>query len=138
MAEPLEVLNESTCWQLLRTTVVGRLAIHDDEGGIDIYPVNYVVDHGSVVFRTAAGTKLAEVDRLPQVAFEADNSDLADGVAWSVLLKGTAEMIEGHSELLASFELDVHPWHLSSKPYFVRVVPVSTTGRRFTIEGRRT
>ena len=37
---------------------VGRLAVSIKEQP-DIFPINFVVDHGTVVFRTAEGTKLA-------------------------------------------------------------------------------
>jgi nitroimidazol reductase NimA-like FMN-containing flavoprotein (pyridoxamine 5'-phosphate oxidase superfamily) len=46
------------CWELLRQSPVGRLAVVV-AGDPDIFPINYVVDHGSIVIRTAAGTKLA-------------------------------------------------------------------------------
>jgi uncharacterized protein len=39
--------------------------------GPQIFHINYVVDHGTVVFRTAAGTKLAGAAQR-DVAFEAD------------------------------------------------------------------
>ena len=52
-----EVLGEPACWELLEGASVGRLAV-DVAGQPDIFPVNFVVDRGSIVFRTAAGTKL--------------------------------------------------------------------------------
>jgi hypothetical protein len=53
----------------------------------EIFPVNYVVAHGTVVFRTAAGLKhvSARLNRL--VTLEADGVDLEKGVAWSVVVK---------------------------------------------------
>lgn len=51
-------LSDAHSWALLRQAVVGRLAVIVD-GAPDNFPVNHQVDHGSVVFRTAAGTKLA-------------------------------------------------------------------------------
>jgi uncharacterized protein len=58
------------CWTLLRSTPVGRLATVV-MGQPDIHPVNHLVDHGTVLFRTAEGTKLrAAVGH--EVAFEAD------------------------------------------------------------------
>ena len=53
-----EILETNTCWELLRANEVGRLAVSITDHP-DIFPVNYVVDRGSVVFRTAEGTKLA-------------------------------------------------------------------------------
>ena len=54
----MTILEENTCWELLRDAEVGRLAVSIGERP-DIFPVNFVVDHGSIVFRTAEGTKLA-------------------------------------------------------------------------------
>lgn len=66
-------LTVSACWELLRQAVVGRLAVVVD-GGPEIFPVNYLVDHGSIIFRTAEGTKLANAIDGP-VAFEVDDYD---------------------------------------------------------------
>jgi len=132
--EPMEVLGESDCWALLRGTSIGRIAYPTSDGGVAIFPVNHLVDQGSIVFRTAAGTKLAGSTSATEVVFEADDSDSKRGVAWSVILRGHAEMITVAADLFESFDLNVRPWHASRKPYFVRVVPMSTTGRRFNID----
>ena len=52
------ILESDESWSLLRSAEVGRLAVSNLDHP-DIFPVNYVVDHGTVVFRTAEGTKLA-------------------------------------------------------------------------------
>ena len=52
------ILEPPECWTLLRHTEVGRLAVTMGTSP-DIFPVNFAVDRGSVVFRTAEGTKLA-------------------------------------------------------------------------------
>ena len=75
-------------WTILRTATVGRLAVVGGDGP-EIFPVNFVVDHGSVVFRTAAGSKLA-MARGHRVAFEADGYTETTREAWSVVLKGMA------------------------------------------------
>jgi uncharacterized protein len=83
--EPTVILGGSESWGLLRETVVGHLAgIVGDQP--EIFPVNYLVDHGSFVFRTAEGTKLANAIGRPG-AFEVDGYDAASGEAWSVVVK---------------------------------------------------
>ncbi|MEZ5248043.1 MAG: pyridoxamine 5'-phosphate oxidase family protein [Ilumatobacteraceae bacterium] len=52
------VLGTDECWQLFRSAEVGRLAVSISNHP-DIFPLNYVVDGESIVFRTAPGTKLA-------------------------------------------------------------------------------
>lgn len=54
----MDILTDDECWELLRTATVGRLAV-DVGGRPDIYPINFVIDDGTIVFRTGAGTKLA-------------------------------------------------------------------------------
>lgn len=139
--EPLEQLSESECWSLLRTVDVGRLATPTASGGVDVFPVNHVVDQGSVVFRTAVGNKLTHALDATEVAFEADNAALTFDLhaergddPWSVVMHGTAELITRPTELFDSFELTVRPWHDSDKPYFVRLVPTTVSGRRFRLE----
>jgi len=103
-------------------------------GHPDIFPINYVVDHGSIVIRTAAGTKLAG-SKGRQVAFEADGYDRSDGTAWSVVLKGRAEPILQASETIAAMSLPLLPWQEGNKPWFLRIVPASVTGRRLHVRG---
>jgi hypothetical protein len=103
-------LSASESWGLLREQLVGRLAVVSNDAHPDIFPVNYIVDHGSIVFRTAAGTKLAAaVDR--PVAFEVDGYDPATGEAWSVVVKGTAREVKNLDEVIDALDLPLFPWH---------------------------
>lgn len=54
----VENLDSGQCLDLLRQVSVGRLAVWVDDHP-DIFPLNYTVDHGTLVFRTGEGTKLA-------------------------------------------------------------------------------
>ena len=44
---PFEVIPESECWMLLRSLDVGRLAMSTDDCSVEIFPINFVVDHGT-------------------------------------------------------------------------------------------
>jgi nitroimidazol reductase NimA-like FMN-containing flavoprotein (pyridoxamine 5'-phosphate oxidase superfamily) len=101
----------------------------------DIFPVNHVVDHGTVVFRTAEGTKLAAAVLGTAVAYEVDGYDPARGTAWSVVVKGRAVEIQRLYELLEATDLPLFPWHAAPKGRFVRIEPESVTGRRFRVIG---
>lgn len=128
------ILPASQCWALLRQSVVGRLAVVDDEGQPDIFPVNHVVDHAAVAFRTADGTKLARaINR--KVAFEVDGYDTETRSAWSVVLKGAAREIWAVDDAIKALELPLTPWQQSAKPRLVRLEPTSVTGRRFVVAG---
>jgi len=126
-------LDEHQCWELLRSQEVGRLAVAIANRP-DIFPINYVVDHASVVFRTAEGTKLASAVLGESVAFEIDGE--ADGEAWSVVVKGPALEIERMYELFDALELPLYPWHAAPKHRFVRILPEHVTGRRFLVADR--
>ena len=126
-----EVLDIDECWQLLGTVEVGRLAVAIMNVP-DIFPINFVVDQHTVVFRTAEGTKLAAAVLGMGVAFEVDGYDATSGRAWSVVVRGHAMEIEEMYELFDARELLLFPWHSGSKHSFVRVVAQEITGRRFT------
>jgi hypothetical protein len=128
----MTVLDTKTCLELLRAESVGRLAvaIHDHP---DIFPVNFVVDRGTVVFRTAEGTKLAAAVLGRGVAFEIDGLDDAERQAWSVVIKGRAVEVERLQELFDVQGLPLFPWHAAPKHRFVRIEPVEISGRRFDV-----
>ena len=131
----IEVLDARECWALLASAKVGRLAMIVD-GRAEIFPVNHVVDHGSVVFRTAPGTKLAGIRGETPVTFEADALDVDAAVAWSVILKGVALRVSGRNQVLEAAALPIFPWHGTPKAWFVRIRTGKISGRRFTVAER--
>ncbi len=118
------------CWVLLRGEAYGRLAVISEDGP-DIFPINVQVDHGTLVFRTAAGSKLAALHDDPRVAFEVDGYDRDTRTAWSVVIRGTAKLVSDQYEAVEVVELGVTPWQHGPKPEFVRIEPVTVSGRRF-------
>ncbi|MDR6793186.1 pyridoxamine 5'-phosphate oxidase family protein [Pseudarthrobacter oxydans] len=131
-ASTVDVLGTNDCWDLLRGVSVGHLAVLVD-GHPEIFPVNYKVDHGSVVFRTGEGTKLHAAAQPTAVALEADGTDQDKRTAWSVLVKGHAEVLEPSPELMAGAGLTLFPWQAGPKDHFVRIIPTAVSGRRFTV-----
>lgn len=128
-----ETLTMSQAWALVRASVVGRLAVVVDDHP-DIFPINHVVDHGSVVFRTAEGSKLHGALGRP-VAFEADGYDLETASAWSVVIKGRAREIRELEEATDALTLPLFPWHPTPKPRYLRIDPDTITGIRFPVVG---
>ena len=131
-ADEIEVLNPEQCWSLLRGVSVGRLAVWVQDHP-DIFPINYKVDHGTLVFRTGEGTKLHAALEGGPVALEADGVNQDTGVAWSVVVKGDAVGVKLTQEVLDTVGLLLFPWQAGRKDAFVRIVPTSITGRRFTV-----
>lgn len=126
----VEELSVSQCWALLRDVPIGRIALRGADD-IEVFPINYLIDQGTIVFRTAHGTKLTLIGSGAPCTFEADEIDVAEHLVWSVVLKGSARPLTGHEEITASFDLEVPTWQAGPKPTYVRLTPFAISGRRF-------
>lgn len=122
------VLDEAGCWEHLQKRQVGRLVTRVGDA-VDIVPINYVVEGQSIVFRTAAGSKLAAFAVNDSVVFETDEFD--DERGWSVVLHGNAHALEREDEIAAAERLPLKPFVATLKPTFVRVAATSLTGRAY-------
>lgn len=122
-----DILSAGECWALLATHALGRLVTHA-EGRPEIFPVNYVVQHKTVLFRTDEGTKLVSAAMNNQVLFEADEHNVAEG--WSVVIRGVARTLRG-GELEDAERAQLLPWTSGAKTHYVRIVPTHISGRRF-------
>jgi uncharacterized protein len=127
-----EILDEPTCWEYLRGSSVGRLAV-DVGGQPDIFPVNYLVHEGALYFRSGAGTKLAAAVLMGHVALEIDGFEPHGRTAWSVVVKGRAVQVEKMEEVFDAEDLPLYPWVATPKPNIVRIDPSHVTGRRFHV-----
>ncbi|WP_168197159.1 pyridoxamine 5'-phosphate oxidase family protein [Agromyces laixinhei] len=125
---PSRLLTEDECWQRLTDAPYGRVAA-SAAGEVDIFPVNHAVDHGTIVFRTSAGTKLLELTIHHGVAFEIDG--YSDTDAFSVVVKGTAEEFDRQSEVAEAERLGITPWAPEQKDRWVRIRPTHVGGRTF-------
>ncbi|MGB9307741.1 MAG: pyridoxamine 5'-phosphate oxidase family protein [Mycobacterium sp.] len=122
------VLPESECWALLAGVTLGRLVTSVD-GRPEIFPINYVVQGRSVLFRTAEGTKLVSAAMNNHVVFEADDHNVAEG--WSVVVRGHARSLHTDEEIEDAERAQVLSWTSYEKSHYIRVIPESVTGRRF-------
>lgn len=117
------------CWAMLRTHELGRLAFRlVDE--IHLTPVNYAVDHGSLLIRTAEGNKLLSVALGSEVAFEIDEHDQQS--ARSVVVRGRPRLL-GEAEAHRAENVPLHPWTDTPKYNVVEIVPQVVTGRAFRL-----
>jgi hypothetical protein len=119
-------------WAMLREAPVGRLAVVF-EGNPEIFPLTHLIDQDCIVFRTDSGSKLAGAAGC-RVAFEVDGYDRSTSTAWSVVVKGEAELVESMNDLLKVIELPLVPWHPAPKPHFLRIKPDVMTGLRFDVQ----
>jgi len=127
-ADPVVALTDEQCWERLRQQELGRLVTHVGDV-MDIFPVNYVVDGQSVVFRTAEGSKLFEITISSDVLFEVD--DHTETEAWSVVVRGRASALDTVAEVERADGLDLKPWIPTLKYVYVRIEPDSLSGRAF-------
>ncbi|MGA8331569.1 MAG: pyridoxamine 5'-phosphate oxidase family protein [Mycobacterium sp.] len=126
--QPVDIMSASESWDLLASAALGRLVTSVD-GQPEIFPVNFVVQRRTVLFRTAEGTKLVSAAINNSVLFEADDHNAAEG--WSVIVRGIARMLRSSEELEEAERAQLLPWTATLKQHYVRIKPVSVSGRRF-------
>ena len=138
VAEPrpgqIQELTRSQCFELLASEHLGRVAV-DDEGGPVVFPVNFVLDQHTVVFRTEAGTKLHAASGGSRVCFEADGTDAVARTAWSVIVRGEITEVTDEAELARLRELPLRVWGPGARNHYVRILPARLTGRRIAATG---
>jgi nitroimidazol reductase NimA-like FMN-containing flavoprotein (pyridoxamine 5'-phosphate oxidase superfamily) len=135
-AEPVvELLDEAECQRLIAAGGVGRIG-YTGRFGPTILPVNYVLHEGTILFRTGQHSPLDEDLRTgiehaeSKVAFEIDELRAATREGWSVLVQGSAHLVDSEAERASIVGLGVEPWAGGEKELFVRVIPSRITGRR--------
>jgi nitroimidazol reductase NimA-like FMN-containing flavoprotein (pyridoxamine 5'-phosphate oxidase superfamily) len=135
MEPVLEQLDENECLRLISPGGVGRIAF-TGRYGLSVFPVNYRVDQGSIVFRTAGDSPLGEdlrtgiQDAEYKVAFEIDHVDPEVREGWSVLIHGPAHHMDAYRERTLAKDLGVDPWPGGTRNDNVRIIPTRITGRR--------
>ncbi|MGZ6859671.1 MAG: pyridoxamine 5'-phosphate oxidase family protein [Blastococcus sp.] len=126
----LAVLPFDECIRLIGATPVGRVAFAM-AGEIEIMPVNHTLDATTIVFRTAAGSKLTAATQASVVAFEVDGWDAVIEDGWSVVVHGRAEQVTDSDQLRRLDALSLRPWaDAAERPQWVRILPDAVTGRR--------
>ena len=100
----------------------------------NIYPVNFVAANQRLLFRTSPGTKLAELTVNRQVALETDGFEADE--AWSVVVKGTARVLDKQSDIDAADGLSLRSVIPTLKYVCVEITPHEVTGRRFKVGPR--
>lgn len=125
---PILNLDDEQSWKLIEGTKHGRLVV-TVAGEPDIFPVNYVLSGRTLFIRTAPGNKLAELTINPRVLFETDG--ILSDEAWSVVLRGTARVLEQSAEIAAAEALGLKSWVPTLKDFYVEIEPTSLSGRHF-------
>ncbi|MEW1700410.1 pyridoxamine 5'-phosphate oxidase family protein [Streptomyces sp. NPDC091278] len=132
----LEELDESECWSLLGDHGVGRIAV-GGTGGLHVFPVNYQVLEGRLVFATTATSVLGRAAASgAEIAFEEDSLDEAFRQGWSVLLVGPAHTVSDPAEARTlRGDGRSRPWAGDGRDTVVTLTPRQVTGRRILVPG---
>lgn len=125
-------LTKQECFELLAGQHLGRVVLVDDHGPLAL-PVNFVLDHYTVLFRTDEGAKLEVASRGGRIGFEVDGVDEATRTGWSVLVRGEATEVTDPTELARVRQLPLYPWAPGAKTRYVRILPTVLTGRRIAL-----
>jgi uncharacterized protein len=111
---------------------VGRLAL--SLGGEPlVFPLNYVLDGDTVVFRTQVGTKLSGITR-SLATFEVDHIG-PDGRGWAVTFEGLAQEVldADPADLRARVDgLSLETWPGGDRPHVVRITAFAVRGTAWT------
>ncbi|MBB3601320.1 hypothetical protein FHT40_000953 [Mycolicibacterium sp. BK556] len=126
--DPITVLSDSECWDLLKSVALGRL-VTNVAAEPEIFPVNFVTQDHTILFRTAEGTKLFGTVMNDKVLFEVDDHNVAEG--WSVVIRGTARVLTASDDIHEAERAQLLPWIATEKLRFVRITPHELSGRRF-------
>ena len=131
----LERLDEAESLRLISPGGIGRLA-YTGRYGLTVFPVNYKLHNGSIMFRTSENSPTDEDLRTGiahaeyEVAFEIDDIDPVSQVGWSVLIQGSAHHMASEAERAEVRESGVEPWARGLREHGIRITPKTVTGRR--------
>jgi uncharacterized protein len=125
------VMDEAECLRLLADCHVGRVAV--SIGAVPaVFPVNFGLLEGNIVFRTGSGTKLDAAMRNSVVAFEVDEVDALYHEGWSVLVVGMADELHDERLLGRALDLPLAAWAPGARDHVVCLRPEFVSGRRIT------
>jgi nitroimidazol reductase NimA-like FMN-containing flavoprotein (pyridoxamine 5'-phosphate oxidase superfamily) len=127
--EGLEILDESEAMRLLANSEVGRVGV--TMGALPaIFPVNYRLLDGAVVFWSSAGSKLSAAATGAVVAFEVDDYNVADRSGRSVLVVGPSEVVDDPDVAFKALAAGLAPFVDGARSTIIRIEPTLVSGRR--------
>jgi nitroimidazol reductase NimA-like FMN-containing flavoprotein (pyridoxamine 5'-phosphate oxidase superfamily) len=124
---PAHELSRDECIAKLSSHSYGRIAV-THRGLPQILPINYAFDGRVVVIRTGEGGLLEHCCRDAVVAFEIDDYDSHAGLGWSVLVIGTAAILDARDSLRA-IEIRLESVGAKDGKVFIRLTPGAISGR---------
>jgi nitroimidazol reductase NimA-like FMN-containing flavoprotein (pyridoxamine 5'-phosphate oxidase superfamily) len=124
-----EILDRAQCFSLLSRATLGRVAV--TIGALPaIFPVNFCMVAGQVVFRSGEGTKLTAALSGTIVAFETDWECEASGEVWSVQIVGASRVVKPTEGPVVAELAALRSWAPVPRRYLVKITPEKISGRR--------
>ena len=128
-----EILDQAECLSLLAKATLGRVAV--TIGALPaIFPVNFCMVAGQVVFCSGEGTKLTAALSGTIVAFETDWA--TRGEVWSVQLVGASRVVEPATDRAAAELAALRSLAPVPRRYLVKITPERISGRRLPVRSR--
>nr|WP_237555197.1 pyridoxamine 5'-phosphate oxidase family protein [Streptomyces sp. SID4948] len=121
-------MTATECWDKLGAQGVGRVAVAVEPAPA-VLPVNYAVDDGAILYRTAPHG-VAGPESGTEVSFQVDRIDDRMSSGWTVLITGEVERIDDPETVeRLTARHTTRPWAGGDRPLWIRIRPDSVTGR---------
>lgn len=126
----LRELGFDDCVRMLRTGVVGRVALMTPNGP-HIVPLNYTTGDDAVIVATSPYSALGTYGPGALVAFEVDHVGIEEPMGWSVVVRGRAAVLDGRAAVRWGERAPLpRPWADGSRNLFLRIPWTEMSGRR--------
>ena len=124
-------LTEDECWQLLRSTSLGRV-VFTHHAMPAIRPVNHFVDGQAIIIRSHLGAAIvsrAGTGDGTVVCYEADDLDATRHTGWSVIVTGLARLVR-EPAAIERYERALEPWIAGQMDHVISIEPRFISGIR--------
>lgn len=121
-------MSAAQCRERIAHGGVGRI-VWCAHGRPQIYPVNYAVVDGDIVFRTAPYTGLGMQVASQPVVFEVDEIDHDAQRGWSVVVEAEATTVNDPDEIMRLRRVGPQPWAEGQRQLLIRLHPQRMSGR---------
>jgi nitroimidazol reductase NimA-like FMN-containing flavoprotein (pyridoxamine 5'-phosphate oxidase superfamily) len=129
----LEPLTPAQCRSHLEAGGVGRVIFCAPRGPVAL-PVNYGFSKGEVLFNTRLNTA-RELESQGTVGFEIDRIDDAFSEGWSVIVTGSARLVDDPEQLVEHAARGIKPWVGGARGAVVAITADEITGRVIIHDG---
>jgi uncharacterized protein len=113
-------LDRADCLRLLAGVPIGRL-IFTVNALPAVRPMNFALDDGLILLRTAPDSTVARKVDGQVVVFQVDELDAATSSGWSITVTGRAALVTDPDAIARYLAVPLAPWAPGTKELFVTV-----------------